>query len=51
MRERFAAAAAEERATLARELTSLGVPHLVLSTAGDWLRDFARFIDREGGRR
>ena len=51
MRERFAAAAAEERNTLARELRSLGVPHLVLSTAGDWLRDFATFIDREGGRR
>jgi uncharacterized protein (DUF58 family) len=51
IRERFAAAAADERNTVAQELTSLAVPHLVLSTAGDWLRDFARFIDREGGRR
>lgn len=51
IRERFAAAAAEERTALERELTSLAVPHLVLSTAGDWLRHFARFIDREGGRR
>jgi uncharacterized protein (DUF58 family) len=51
LRERFATAAAAERSSLARELTSLGVPHLVLSTAGDWLRHFAQFIDREGGRR
>jgi uncharacterized protein (DUF58 family) len=50
IRERFAAAAAEERTALERELTSLGVPHLVLSTAGDWLRHFAHFIDREGRR-
>ncbi len=44
------AAAAEERTALEQELASLGVPHLVLSTAGDWLRHFARFIDREGRR-
>jgi uncharacterized protein (DUF58 family) len=50
IRERFAAAAAEERTALARELASLGVPHLTLSTAGDWLRHFAAFIDREGRR-
>jgi uncharacterized protein (DUF58 family) len=51
IRERFAAAAADERKALGQELASLGVPHLVLSTAGDWLRRFAAFIDREGGRR
>jgi uncharacterized protein (DUF58 family) len=48
LRERFAETADAERADLARELASLGVPHVVLSTAGDWLRSFAVFI---GGRR
>jgi uncharacterized protein (DUF58 family) len=47
LRERFAETAAEERAGLARELASLGVPHLVLSTGGDWLRQFAAFVGRE----
>jgi uncharacterized protein (DUF58 family) len=51
LRERFAAAAAEERAELARELASLSVPHVVLSTAGDWLRPFAGFLARERWRR
>jgi uncharacterized protein (DUF58 family) len=51
LRERFAAAAEEERAGLARELASLGVPHLVLSTGGDWLRPFARFVGNERKRR
>jgi uncharacterized protein (DUF58 family) len=51
LRERFAATADAERADLARELASLRVPHLVLSTAGDWLRPFASFIEREGRRR
>jgi uncharacterized protein (DUF58 family) len=51
LRERFAAAAAEERADLARELQSLGVPHVVLSTAGEWLRPFASFLTRERWRR
>jgi uncharacterized protein (DUF58 family) len=51
LRERFASAAAEERDGLARELTSLGVPHAVLSTAGDWLRPFASFLARESRRR
>jgi len=49
LRERFAAAAAEERTGVARVLTALGVPHLVLSTSGDWLRPFAAFLG--GGRR
>ena len=51
LRERFAAAAEEERAGLAHELASLGVPHLVLSTGGDWLRPFARFVGNERKRR
>ena len=44
LRERFAAAAAEERTGVARVLTALGVPHGVLSTKGDWLRPFATFL-------
>ena len=48
LRERFAAAAAEERTGVARVLSALGVRHAVLSTAGDWLRPFAVFL---GGRR
>ena len=46
LRARFAAAAAEERATLARTLGSAGVRHLVLSTSGDWLRPLAAFLRR-----
>ena len=51
LRERFAAAAATERAEVARELTSLGVAHVVLSTEGDWLRPLAMHLRRRGGRR
>lgn len=51
VRERFAAVADEDRAALARELTSLGVAHTVLSTAGDWLRPFASFLERGRRRR
>jgi uncharacterized protein (DUF58 family) len=49
LRERFATAAAAERESLASELQSLGVRHVVLPTAGDWLRPFASFA--AGGRR
>lgn len=48
LRERFAAAAAEERSGVARVLAALAIPHAVLSTAGDWLRPLAVFL---GGRR
>jgi uncharacterized protein (DUF58 family) len=51
LRERFAEAAAADRTDVARELASLGVPHVVLSTAGDWLRTFAVFFARERRRR
>ena len=51
LRERFAEAAEKDRAALARELAALGVPHLTLSTEGDWLRPFASFVERERRRR
>jgi uncharacterized protein (DUF58 family) len=44
LRERFAAAAAEERSGVARVLSALGVPHVVLATEGDWLRELALFL-------
>jgi uncharacterized protein (DUF58 family) len=44
LRERFAAAAAQERSGVARVLSALAVPHAVLSTSGDWLRPFASFL-------
>ena len=47
LRERFAAAAASERNEVARELASIGVRHLVLSTSGDWLRSLAVFLRRK----
>jgi uncharacterized protein (DUF58 family) len=49
LRERFRAAAAAERADLAADLRRLGVRHVVLSTAGDWLFSFARQL-RAGAR-
>jgi len=50
LRARFAAAAEAERAELARALAAAGARHVVLSTAGDWLRSFAVFL-RRGARR
>jgi len=44
LRERFSAAAATERAELAALLRSSGADHVVLWTAGDWLRSFAGFL-------
>jgi uncharacterized protein (DUF58 family) len=46
LRERFAAAAADERTDVEKALSSLGVRHLVLSTSGDWLRSLAVFLRR-----
>jgi uncharacterized protein (DUF58 family) len=51
IRERFAAAAAAERAQVAATVTAAGADHLVLSTAGDWLRPFATFLLRREHRR
>jgi len=50
LRSRFAAAAAAERAELARMLAAAGARHVVLSTSGDWLRSLAMFL-RKGLRR
>ena len=44
LRERFAAAAAEERAGVARELRAAGAHHIVLSTGGDWLKALGRAL-------
>ena len=50
LRERFAAAAHDERRALVSTLTSAGVRHVALSTEGDWLRPLAAFL-RRGDRR
>jgi uncharacterized protein (DUF58 family) len=42
LRERFAAAAAAERAEVAQRLRDARVDHVVLTTAGDWLRPLAK---------
>ncbi len=44
LRERFAAAASEDRAGVARTLASVGVRHHTLTTSGDWLRSLAVFL-------
>lgn len=46
LRQRFAAAAAAERAQVAEAFSSAGVRHVVLSTAGDWLRPLVTFLRR-----
>ena len=51
LRERFAAAAASERAEVAREFRSLAVGHVVLSTAGDWLRPLVSYLRLRGASR
>jgi len=50
LRERFVASAVAEREDLVRELRSLGVAHLTLSTSGDWLRTLVGFLQTEGRR-
>ena len=42
VRDRFAAIEAEERGRVAAELRRLAVQHVVLSTAGDWLKELGR---------
>jgi uncharacterized protein (DUF58 family) len=44
LRERFAEAAAEERAGVATALRRSGADHVVLSTQGDWLRALGRAL-------
>ena len=46
LRERFASAAAAERTGVRRILVSVGVRHVVLSTAGEWLRPLVVFLRR-----
>jgi uncharacterized protein (DUF58 family) len=46
LRARFAAAAAEERRSVAEAIRSAGARHLVLTTEGDWLRELALFLRR-----
>ncbi|WP_322818803.1 DUF58 domain-containing protein [Tepidiforma sp.] len=48
LRERFAAAAAAERAEVGRAIARAGARHIVLSTAGDWLRRFATGLLEKG---
>lgn len=52
LRERFAAAAADQRAAIAEAITGAGASHLVLRTDRDWLADTVRFVvqRRRGGR-
>ena len=44
LRERFAAAAAEERAAVAAEVRKAAAQHIVLSTSGDWLKALGRAL-------
>jgi uncharacterized protein (DUF58 family) len=51
VRDRFAAAAADERRALAGLLASAGVRHVAVSTQGDWLRPLAAFLRMQERRR
>ena len=51
MRRRFDELAAADRDEVARELRSLGVAHVVLSTDGDWLKPLVKFLQVERRRR
>jgi uncharacterized protein (DUF58 family) len=44
LRDRYAAAAAEQRDLIARRLRAVGADHLVLRTDHDWLVDLVRFV-------
>ncbi len=46
LRERFAVAAAAERALVARTFASVGARHVVLTTQGDWLRTLVVYLRR-----
>jgi uncharacterized protein (DUF58 family) len=51
LRKRFAERAALEREALAAELRRARAEHIVLSTAGDWLRELVRHLHRRRRRR
>jgi uncharacterized protein (DUF58 family) len=44
LRERYAVAAASQRATIAAGLRASGADHMVLRTDADWLLDLVRFV-------
>ena len=49
-RERYALAAAEQRAGIASRIRATSADHLVLRTDRDWLLDLARFVSRRRDR-
>ena len=51
LRDRYAAAAVEQRRTIASRLRQAGADHLVLRTDQDWLLDIVRFVARRKERR
>ena len=51
LRERFAAAALQDRAEVATMIASTGARHVVLSTAGDWLKTFVAGVGKKGAYR
>jgi uncharacterized protein (DUF58 family) len=46
LRERFATAAEADRTEVAGRFASAGVPHLVVTTEGDWLRHLSVFLSQ-----
>ena len=44
LRERYAAAAAEQRADIAATIRRAGADHLVLDTGSDWVLDMAKHV-------
>jgi uncharacterized protein (DUF58 family) len=50
VRERFAAAAAADRKAVETMFSGAGVPHVALSTEGDWFRPLAAFLNRSDRR-
>ena len=49
-RERYAGAAADQRAAIAAQIRGSGADHLQLRTDRDWLLDLARFVSRRRDR-
>jgi uncharacterized protein (DUF58 family) len=50
LRDRFAAAAAADRAAVADAVRATSADHVVLTTSGDWLRPLTTFLDLRGSR-
>ena len=51
LRDRFADAAAKDRAEVAALIAETGARHVVLSTAGDWLKTFVAAVAKKGAYR